>query len=114
MASASSSSSSSGAAGAGAGAGAAAPAPAKDHNKYRKPKPWDTDDVQHWAVEPWKEGMMRAPLLEESSFATLFPQYRERYLREVWPLVTNELKRHGVDCELNLVEGSRVVRRTLQ
>ncbi len=35
------------------------------------------------------------PPLEESSFATLFPQYREKYLREVWPLVTNTLKVKG-------------------
>lgn len=55
---------------------------------------------------------MSAPLLEESSFATLFPAYREQYLREVWPTVTAELKKFGVDCELNLVEGSMTVKTT--
>lgn len=56
-------------------------------------------------------------LLRESSpspgpAATLFPAYREKYLREVWPLCTNELLKHGIACELNLVEGSMTVKTT--
>ena len=50
--------------------------------------------------------------MEESSFATLFPKYREKYLREVWPSVTKALKEQGLGCELNLVEGSMTVKTT--
>ena len=56
--------------------------------------------------------MRAGGLLEESSFATLFPQYREKYIREVWPAVTRALEKQKVACELNLVEGSMTVRTT--
>ncbi|CAI7816832.1 unnamed protein product [Closterium sp. NIES-54] len=87
-------------------------APKKDHKKYRKPKPWDTDDVEHWKVDKFDPSWNPTGLLEESSFATLFPQYREKYLREAWPEVTRALNEFGVACELNLVEGSMTVKTT--
>ena len=64
----------------------------KNHNKYRKDKPWDNPEIDHWKVEEWDPEALKGSLLEESSFATLFPKYREHYLREVWPVVTKALE----------------------
>lgn len=80
--------------------------------RFRRDKPWDHDGIDHWKVEPFTKEDNPGGMLEESSFATLFPKYREKYLREVWPQVTSALKECGVGCELNLVEGSMTVRTT--
>jgi ribosomal RNA assembly protein len=88
----------------------------KNHNKYRRDKPWDNDQIDHWKNQPWDEGdgdqLPGGRLLEESCFATLFPKYRENYLRQVWPVVTKALDGYKIACELNLVEGSMTVRTT--
>lgn len=56
--------------------------------------------------------MAGGSLLEESSFATLFPQYREKYLKECWGNVKKTLNEYGIKAELNMVEGSMTVRTT--
>ena len=71
-----------------AGANGSAPAAVNKNKRYRKEKPWDNETIDHWAIpKVTADDPLDAPL-EESSFATLFPKYREKYLREVWPLVT--------------------------
>ncbi|KAK9076964.1 hypothetical protein SSX86_005299 [Deinandra increscens subsp. villosa] len=81
----------------------------KHKGKHDKEKPWDTDDVDHWKIEPCPD---EECLLEVSSFSTLFPQYREKYLQEVWPKVKSALKVHAIACELDLVKGSMTVSTT--
>jgi ribosomal RNA assembly protein len=42
----------------------------------------------------------------------LFPQYKEKYIKEIWPHVKKALKEVGIKSELNLIEGSMTVRTT--
>ncbi|KUJ06259.1 uncharacterized protein LY89DRAFT_633171 [Mollisia scopiformis] len=80
---------------------------------YKKEKPWDTDDIDKWKVEEFKPtDNAGGTFAEESSFATLFPKYREIYLREAWPLITRSLEKYGIACTLDLVEGSMTVKTT--
>ncbi len=51
-------------------------------------------------------------LVEESTFATLFPRYREKYLREVFPRVQEILKGHHLKAEMDAIEGSMTVKTT--
>lgn len=51
--------------------------PKKKHKgKHDKPKPWDTPDIDHWKLERFDPSYNEGGMLEESSFSTLFPQYR--------------------------------------
>jgi ribosomal RNA assembly protein len=80
---------------------------------HNKEKPWEDPSVDKWRVEPFRpEDNAGGTFLEESSFATLFPKYREQYLREVWPLVSKQLEKQGIACTLDLIEGSMTVKTT--
>jgi ribosomal RNA assembly protein len=80
---------------------------------YKKDKPWDTDDIDKWNEEEFKpEHNLGGTLSEESSFATLFPKYREQYLKASWGMITRALEKHGIACTLDLVEGSMTVKTT--
>lgn len=89
-------------------------APIVNKNKrHRKEKPWDTDDIDHWKIDQFEpQDNKGGTFTEESSFATLFPKYREKYLREVWSAVTKALDPHGISCTLDLIHGSMSVRTT--
>lgn len=76
----------------------------KRKGKHDKPKPWDDDpNIDHWKIEKFDPSWNEGGMLEVSSFSTLFPQYREKYLQEAWPMIKSSLKQFGIACELNLV-----------
>ena len=78
-------------------------------------KPWDTDDIDKWKIEPFKpEDNKAGAFTEESRFSTLFPKYREQYLKASWKAITAALAKTGIACELDLTEGSMSVFTTLK
>ncbi|SCU95425.1 LAFA_0G00342g1_1 [Lachancea sp. 'fantastica'] len=81
---------------------------------HNKDKPWDTPDIDKWTIQEFlpEDNASGLPFSEESSFMTLFPKYREVYLRSVWNDVTRALDKFHVSCVLDLVEGSMTVKTT--
>ena len=85
----------------------------KEKKNYKKDKPWDNDpNLDKWKEDEFLPEHNPNGMIEESSFSCLFPQYREKYLREVWPLVKNTLKKYKLDGEVDLINGSMTVKTT--
>ncbi len=38
------------------------------------------ESVNHWKIDKFNPGDMKSSLTEDSSFLTLFPKYREKYV----------------------------------
>ena len=72
----------------------------------------EENPLDYWKLHPFTREDNPTGMVEESSFATLFPKYREQYLKENWPFITQALKPAGITCELDLREGSMTVRTT--
>ncbi|EMR10645.1 hypothetical protein PNEG_01345 [Pneumocystis murina B123] len=80
--------------------------------KYRREKPWDSEEIDHWKIESFVADKDAPSFTDESSFATLFPKYREKYLQEIWPHVTQNLNKYGISCVLDMIVGSMTVKTT--
>lgn len=78
-----------------------------------KPSNELTEMPLNWKDKPFtKEDNPHGGVFAESSFATLFPKYREKYLSETWPLVQQKLESYNIKADLDLIEGSMSVRTT--
>lgn len=82
----------------------------KKSGKAQKTGP--VDNAWSLKIPEFKEQDNPHRLLEESSFATMFPKYREQYLKEHWPLVQKALGEHYIKAEMDLMEGSLTVKTT--
>ena len=67
-------------------------------SKYRKAKwvPEDYDQIDKWKIPTITKEDVKSSFSEESSFAVMFPKYREKYIKECWGLVLKSLKGMGI------------------
>ncbi|GAW79525.1 KRR1 small subunit processome component [Plasmodium gonderi] len=80
--------------------------------KYRKEKPWDNENIDHWKIDKFTREDNKNHFLEESSFKVLFPKYREKYLQQFSTDIKNALNNHFIKFEINLIEGYMCVKTT--
>lgn len=67
-----------------------------------------------WTEPEWKPEDNKHRFTEESSFSTLFPKYREKYIQETWQEAREFLKSHHINAQLDLIKGSMTVKTTIK
>lgn len=71
------------------------------------------DVPKDWKEPEFKpEDNPHGRLFALSSYITLFPKYREKYIREIWPALKKVMLEHHIRAELDLVQSSMEVRTT--
>nr|CDJ82704.1 Hypothetical 37.2 kDa protein in CHA1-PRD1 [Haemonchus contortus] len=69
-------------------------------------------DPHWWDISTFSREDNPGGLVAESSFSCLFPKYREKYIKESWPLVEKTMGEHFLKTSLNLLEGTMTVSTT--
>ncbi|CAD6193449.1 unnamed protein product [Caenorhabditis auriculariae] len=69
-------------------------------------------DPHWWDISTFNKEDNPHGLVAESSFSCLFPKYREKYIRESWPLIEKAMQEHFLRADLDVLEGTMRVKTT--
>nr|XP_027200363.1 KRR1 small subunit processome component-like [Dermatophagoides pteronyssinus] len=71
-----------------------------------------TDCVDYWKEPEFRPEDIKEPVFAESEFRVMFPDYRAPYLKQIWPKLTDFLRSKALDCVLDLVAKTMIVKTT--